>query len=84
MTSLDVDANPLGLLPDTAGMDRLTMLRANNISLAELPATDSLPGTLKTLSVDGSDLRRLNASGVPDWVNDRVESKGLTFSMWPQ
>ena len=79
MTSLDVDANPLQKLPDTAGMEGLNKLSAKNISLAKLPATDSLPLNLKTLSVDGNDV-----SVVPDWVYDRVESKGLTFSMWPQ
>ena len=79
MTSLDVDANPLQKLPDTTGMYGLKVLSANNISLAELPATDSLPKSLKTLSVDGNDLPR-----APDWVYARVERDGLTFSMWPQ
>ena len=79
MTSLDVDANPLQKLPDTAGMDRLKVLSVKSISLAELPTTDSLPRTLNTLSVDGNVL-----PGVPVWVYDRVERNGLTFSMWPQ
>ena len=79
MTSLDVDANPLQKLPDTAGMVGLKVLSANNISLFALPYADSLPKTLNMLSVDGNELR-----SVPDWVYDRVERNGLTFSMWPQ
>jgi hypothetical protein len=60
-------------------MDGLKVLSAKNISLARLPATDSLPESLKMLSVDGNDL-----PDAPNWVYARVESKGLTFSMRPQ
>jgi hypothetical protein len=51
-----------------------------NLNLSVLPTLQEADlSSLRKLSIDGNPLKQ-----VPDWVYARVESKGLTFSMWPQ